>query len=253
MISKVEIKYLTRLHLRKYRKHHGQFILEGARLIKEALAANVEISKLWHVPWEMLNNIQKTILRSAKTKNIILEETEFDDLSKISDTVHHQGLIGIAALPEVPSLKGTADKSILYLEEIRDPGNLGTLFRTAWWFGIEHVTLSPKCVDPYNPKVVRAGMGAHFNLSIYPQVELGDLSALGYTILVADQGGKPLTEIHFNKRIFCLVMGSEAHGVSQRSRTLASELLAIPRVNKAESLNVAVAAGILLFSLTQNT
>jgi len=253
MISKPELKRLTSLHHRKYRELYRQYLLEGLRLLEEALSAEVHISKLWHVPENEQNESQRDLLQAAKQKGIPTIETTASKLQRISDTVHHQGIIGLADLPEISSLNASVGKPVLYLEEIRNPGNLGTILRTAWWFGIEHVVLSPQCADPYNPKVVRGGMGAHFNLLIHPQLRLRELAELGHTILAADQNGKPLTSAQVHDKPFCLVMGSEAHGISDDTLALANEIIAIPIFSGAESLNVAVATGILLFSLTQNS
>ncbi len=249
MISKAELKRLTSLRQRKYRMLHGQYLLEGVRLLEEALSAKINISKLWHLPDHELNDLQKSLILSAAHIGIPIEETTADTLLKVSDTVHHQGVIGEATLPESAELGLSMGESLLYLEEIRDPGNLGTILRTGWWFGIKHIALSPQCVDPYNPKVVRAGMGAHFNLSIYTQAKLEKIANLGHKIVAADQNGEPLESIQKIDNPFCLVIGSEANGISENSRAVANEIVSIPGNSGADSLNVAVATGILLFAL----
>ena len=249
MISNTELKRLTSLRQGKYRKLHGQYLLEGVRLLEEALSAGVKISKLWHQPEDEQNDLQKSLILSAVQKGIPTEETTADTLLKLSDTVHHQGVIGVASLPKPAELGSSRGESLLYLEEISDPGNLGTILRTAWWFGIKHIALSLQCVDPYNPKVVRAGMGAHFNLSIYTRANLKELTKLGHEIVAADQNGEPLKSLKKISGPFCLVMGSEAHGVSEKSQALADKIISIPGNSGADSLNVAVAAGILLFTL----
>ena len=129
MISKAELKRLTSLRQRKYRMLHGQYLLEGVRLLEEALSAKINISKLWHLPDHELNDLQKSLILSAEQIGIPIEETTADTLLKVSDTVHHQGVIGEVTLPESAELGLSMGESLLYLEEIRDPGNLGTILQ----------------------------------------------------------------------------------------------------------------------------
>jgi len=191
------------------------------------------------------------ILQSLQNTNYILTTVHYSIMEKISDAVTPPGIIATFSLPK----QGTPDFSKrlnwLYLDRIRDPGNLGTLLRTSAWFHITHVALSPRCIDPYNPKVVRSGMGAHFHLSIYNNMDLSEYKAHKFTIIGADQKGTPLSNTTASGSVpWVLVLGSEVHGISLKNIPLLDCAVSIPRVGKGDSLNVAIAGGILLHQMT---
>ena len=136
----------------------------------------------------------------------------------------------------------------LYLYQVSDPGNMGTLFRSAAWFGFTHIALSPDCVDPFNPKVVRAGMGAHFGLSIHANIEL-NLFADSHTLIGADHRGNDVSDFKSPEK-FVLILGSEAHGLSKDIQGILDQTISIEKIGFGESLNVAVAGAILMEKLS---
>ena len=142
--------------------------------------------------------------------------------------------------------------NFLILDNISDPGNMGTILRTAIWFGIKDVILSSECVDLYNSKVVRSGMGAHFHLN---QIVINSLDNLipklqkdGFSIIGAELDGTSINKFTVPSK-WALVLGSEAHGISPYIKSSLDESVTIPNKDNLESLNVAVAAGIILNSL----
>ena len=176
----------------------------------------------------------------------MLEQILTKQLEKISFT---QSPAGIAAVCNFPHL-GNPDVNQhkwLYLYQVSDPGNMGTLFRSAAWFGFTHIALSPDCVDPFNPKVVRAGMGAHFGLSIHSNIEL-NLFADSHTLIGADHRGNDVSGFKSPKK-FVLILGSEAHGLSDDIQGIIDQTISIEKTGFGESLNVAVAGAILMEKL----
>jgi len=226
--------------------------------MEEAVYGHADILQVWYTAKISESERKKHLIREFKKRSIPHGETTLENLDRISETVHHQGIIALIRLPIDLKIETGKQQNWLYLEKIRDPGNLGTILRTADWFGVKHVALSKQCADVYNPKVVRSGMGAHFHLNIYPGVNLNKIKEMGHTVIAADYGGKPIVtnfdslqhELHATK--WCLVLGSEAFGITEESRPLIDLCIAIPGSGSAESLNVAVAGGIILFYLLKN-
>ncbi len=248
MITKAQIKIIRSLHNQKGRKEHNKFIIEGSRLIKEALKANYSLSQLY-VTLEFSTNHQE-LLDNCKKTAVEINEIPEQELNVIADTESPSGIIGVSQIPKKMELNTVDNNHVLYLDHISDPGNMGTLLRTASWFGIEHIALSPNCVDIYNPKVVRSGMGAHFYCNFYIQPSYSWLAQSGKEILVADASGDAKSNNGSIPNPWILVMGSEADGVSEEIHAISHTKVSIPKLGKGESLNVAVAAGIILSSVT---
>ena len=137
----------------------------------------------------------------------------------------------------------------IYLDNVSDPGNIGTLLRTAAWFGINNIALSAKCVDPFNPKVVRSAMGAHFLLNIFGDVDLVEFKNNKYCIIGADQNGSPVYGFNFDNEKWVLVIGNEGHGISENSKEYIQHFISIPSKGSGNSLNAAVAGSILIHHL----
>ena len=138
----------------------------------------------------------------------------------------------------------------MYFDQISDPGNLGTLLRSASWFGLKNIALSPRSVDPYNPKVVRAAMGAHFGINLYINVNLNKFLKT-HTIIAASQKGTDITYFNFPKKSV-FVFGNEAHGISTKRMKIIQEFITIKRFGIGESLNIASAASIVMHMIKNN-
>jgi len=244
------------LRARKGRRETGLFLLEGVRLCEQMLQMGVPVGMAL-----------ESVLVSAQRrqdKRIAKLEREFEkagvpvlhapphDVQRVSDTVHGQGIVAAARWSHVPfsSVLFQETATLLALDRIADPGNLGTIVRTAAWFGVGSVLLGRGCADLLNPKTVRATMGGLFSVLICRDVSLLDalarLKREGFRITVAAADGSPDWQTWAGARRSALVLGSEAHGVAPALRAQADRVAAIPQRGPVESLNVAVAAGVFL-------
>ncbi|NIA18642.1 MAG: hypothetical protein GWO85_00935 [Simkaniaceae bacterium] len=246
VVTQQQIKHVRALQHRKYRKEYSQFIIEGFRVIDEALHGNRRIAQVF-IEQSLLENPQyRDLIHRLTERNIPLYESSRKQIKDMSDTQTPSGILAVCPIPE-------ADKNTkgnwLYLDEISDPGNTGTLLRTAAWFGIGNVAFSKGCVDPYSPKTVRAGMGAHFFINIVTESALEQINT-GKTVLGAGMEGEPLSETTCNAP-WVLVLGSEAHGLTKQTARHIDRMITIPKLGHGESLNVAVAGSIILNELTK--
>lgn len=253
MLSRSQTQFLRSLKIKKYRQEEGKFLIEGLRLIGEGLKSNFPIETIWMTENKHNTDTGEKIIFDARKLNIPIKSTSAKSLEQISDTQHHQGIIALADLPDFSS-KEYGD-CILALDRISDPGNMGTLLRTAEWFGVNSILLSEDCVDPFNPKVVRGGMGAHFWMDSITTVKLAEtllqLQFRGYTIIGGDVIGIPMSELILDKnQKWVLVVGNEAHGISESVQHSITQMVSILGKGNVESLNAAVAGGVILEKLS---
>ena len=253
MLSISRIKHLRSLHIKKYRLSHQKCVIEGHRLVNEALNAGANIEHIWYS--ENYAEKNSSFINLLNQSKILHETTSEKSLSQVCDSQHHQGIVALVTIPQHTSF--SVDNSpILILDNISDPGNMGTLLRTAEWFGLKNVMLTPQCVDPYNSKVIRSAMGAHFHLEQLIQIELNDvissLKASDYKLIGAVMDGAPVDTLLLPEK-WALVLGNEAHGLSSQILSHVDEKVTIPKHGNIESLNVAVAGGVILERLVNNT
>lgn len=240
MLSKNLTKYIKSLQNKKYRREHRRFLVEGGKSVLELVKSTLEVEVLCYTA-EFLR-VHPDCLHWKCGEFILVEPSE---LQLIGTLEHNEEALAVVVWPEWP--KTPKDQALtLFLEGLRDPGNLGTIIRLADWFGLNQVFVSPDCVDWHNPKVISASMGSFTRVAIL-EAELKDLSdALPQIpVLVADLNGQTVHGFHFPQQ-FILVMGSESHGPSAFARELAQTTLTIPAFGQAESLNVGVATAIML-------
>ena len=243
--SNNKIKLVRALQSRSRKRHaEAAFVAEGVRLLEEAISAGCPVRFVLYD--ESLSERGKNLIRAIKTQiNVEVAEITIERMSEITNTETPQGILAVLErkslpLPDKPTFLVIAD-------QIRNPGNLGTLLRTAYAAGVDAVLLTPGTTDAYAPKVIRAGMGAHFHLPIEEhswdsiQIRLKDLA-----IFMAEiEGGLPLWEANLRQPC-ALLIGGEAFGPSSLGKTIAKQAVTIPMPGGAESLNAAVAAGILI-------
>lgn len=253
MISKNDLQYYSSLLSKKHRKAENKFIVEGKKSVLEGLNSNYECEIVF-VTNKFAEEHEDAIAELAKVKKkiISLKQKEF---LKISDTETPQGIAAVFVKPkhEFSSELFKADKVLVMLDNIADPGNLGTIIRTSDWFGIKNIFLSENIVDYTNPKVIRGSMGSVFHLNIIENVKpdvLVSLKEKGFEILCADIEGESVFKYKSDKKII-LVLSSEAHGPSKEIEKISDKKIFIPRIGNAESLNVASASAILLAILTK--
>ncbi|MFU2221575.1 TrmH family RNA methyltransferase [Streptococcus pluranimalium] len=234
------IKRTKKLLQKKHRK--DSYLIEGWHLFDEAQKSNAKFRHIF-VLEEMADQL-------TASSEIVLVSS--DVLKEISDAPTPQGIVAEVILNKV-DLPDFKTGRYLVLEDVQDPGNLGTMVRTADAAGLDGVILSDKSADLYNPKTLRSMQGSHFHLpvyrqsltSIFEQMKTADLPVLATTL--SDKSVDYQSLAHFEK--FALVMGNEGQGISPETSELADHLVHINMPGQAESLNVAVAAGIVIFSL----
>lgn len=234
MISNAEIKRLRRLHQKKYRDAERLFLAEGTKLMEEMARAGVKPAGVWAA-----HSLNASLPFEAER----ISEEQMRKISALSTPPGVLAVVPYLTDEAVTPWRGWA----MYLSGVSDPGNMGTLLRIADWFGLSAVFCSPACVDVYNPKVVQASMGAVFRVPFRQNCDsdwLQGVAESGITVVSAEMQGTPVQDFQWPERGL-LVMGSESHGVEPGVEALVSERVTIPRVGEAESLNVAVAAGII--------
>lgn len=254
MLSASRIKQIKSLHQKKFRRQEKQFLLEGNRLIDQALSAGAPILEVWMTQKNRESDFGKKILLQFIEKNIPFSLAPEKIIRQMSDSLNDQGIIALTPIP-VYEKYDDPPKRAIYLDGISDPGNMGTILRTAAWFGIKSIFRTPECVDPFNSKVVRSAMGAHFYFSHFdaiPEEEvLADYAGCKMEIFGTDTNGIPI-EKHCleSSRGWILILGNEAHGIGELSKKYITSTISIPGIKGMDSLNVSVAGGILLHLLT---
>ena len=229
---------------RRNRTTEEAFVAEGVRLVEESLKVRWPIEFILYD--ESLSDRGSEIIKEHHSDSPVeIFQISPSLMSDISDTETPQGILAVlkrqfVALPDLPSFIVIADK-------IRDPGNMGTLIRTAEAAGADALIASPGTVDAFSPKVIRAGMGAHFHLPIRQMDWNGISSYLGHlpVFLAESDNGTPLWNANFQQPCAILI-GGEAFGASLAGQEIATHKVTIPMKGRSESLNAAVAAGILI-------
>lgn len=240
MISKSQIKFIRSLHRRKFREEHQCFIIEGPKMIQEAL----EIA-----PLSVVSLYGTEPLTSAVTSPVPFQEINTHELQQISALKHPQKQIAVC---KYLKHRGSRPEFYIALDTIQDPGNLGTIMRLASWFGIEHIIASHETVNNYNPKVVQASMGAIFNVNVEYVDLKTELETTTLPIYGALLEGENIYSSEIEKKGI-LIMGNEGNGISKELLPLITHPISIPRFGKGESLNVAMATGILLSEFFRNS
>jgi TrmH family RNA methyltransferase len=233
----------------KEREAGQAFIAEGVRLVEEALAAGWPFRFVFHTDELRARGVE--LLKRIKQQKIETEEVQARLLASISDTETSQGILAVLEYQPIPMPQ--AVDFVLVLDAIREPGNLGTLLRTADAAGVQAVVLAPETVDAFAPKVVRAGMGAHFRLPIQSMdwPGIGRLvESMNLGVCLADMRGTACWKTDFRPPL-ALIIGGEAEGASEQARNVAKQTVRIPMQGKAESLNAAVAGSILMFEVVR--
>ena len=237
----------------KERREAGAFVAEGVRLVEEAVSSN------WGFKFALyddsLSERGKSLVERMASQGIEVEEVSESLMNPLSETETPQGILAVLnitllPIPESPNF-------ILIPDQIRDPGNLGTLIRSAAAAGVDAVLFPPETTDAFSPKVLRAGMGAHFRLPIcemtWEEIEhfiTGNASHPRLQVYLADMDGRSCWEMDLRQPL-ALIVGSEADGASVPARKLANHKISIPMMGKMESLNAGVAGSVLMFEVVR--
>jgi len=236
-VDNSKIKELNKLKTRKYRKEEKKFLVEGYHLVEEAYKKGILLEILVE---EKSQPEQTDIPCTYVSSNV---------MNKLSSLDTNAEIIGVC---QILDNKEEYSNKVLMLDNIQDPGNLGTILRSCLAFGFETIILSPDTVDIYNPKVLRATQGTVFNLNIIInelENEISKLRDSGYKILGTDvSSGTDVKECTDNNKLV-LIMGNEGNGVRQNILDMCDDYLHIETSDKVESLNVAIATSILLYEL----
>jgi TrmH family RNA methyltransferase len=239
-----EIQFYRSLHQKKGRYTHNCFIIEGVHLVEEALLSGFPIHEVLFS--EQRNDKPHSIIQKIIKQNIPVRYIHQQDLVRLSSTESPQPILAVAPLPRMNhSIQGSA----IYLYQINDPGNLGTIMRTALWYGVYHILLSADSCDPLNPKTVRASQGALFRIKLTVNMQLSELKSYArtYRLLVSDPACSHFPKVQND---FIAVFGSESHGLSQVTLDFPHQKFGVAKKGYGESLNLAVAAGIFLDRVT---
>jgi TrmH family RNA methyltransferase len=249
ILSKNRIKYLSSLKMKKFRDENGQFLAEGDKIVREVLQNGIQNAAVLAATPEWFN---KNINLTGGVKEIYVAGPQ--DLGKISSFETAPDVIGLFDIPEyVPDFDEIEQLFSVALDSIQDPGNLGTIIRTADWFGIRNIFCNRECADLYNPKTIQASMGAVFNVKLhYTDLNdlLGRLSDLkNYTIIGTYLDGEPIYNLkNVNKGI--MLFGNESRGIAPEFSRYIHSRVTIPPFTTGrfhvESLNVASSVAIAL-------
>ena len=231
-------KHISKLSDAKYRNKFGQFVLEGERLVFDAYDKNADIDFA-----VLSEDYTGKALRCAKT--YVFDKKLF---SQIKNTVNSQGILAVAKMNKNFSHDFSAARTVVYLDGIQDPGNMGTIIRTCDAAGVDAVVISEGCVDVYNPKVVRSTMSSIFSVDVvFGKSNLGQLKNEGFSLIGTHLSAKKsIFDIDFLKKCV-IIIGNEANGISNEVLDICDEKVIIPMVGKCESLNAAVSCSVCVY------
>ena len=242
MLSKNQLKLINALEQKKQRKKNGLFLVQGEKNVGELFNSDFVIKHLFATATYITSH--SAVLSEHHLVNLIVEVSE-EALKKAGTLLSNNSVLAIVECKEtqVPIIRG--NELILVLDQVRDPGNLGTIIRAADWYGIENIVCSPDCADFYNPKVIAATMGSFARVNVSNANLVEYLREQSKPIYGAFLEGKNLHNATLSKSAF-IVMGSESHGISEAVSAVITDKITIPTFGQAESLNVAMATGIIL-------
>jgi TrmH family RNA methyltransferase len=259
------ISKVRELHTTRGRKKSGLFLMEGIHLLEALLDAGIMPQEVYY----QSNELQRTargrallarLLHASESASVHLIEVSERVMSVLGEVQTTAGVVSVLPLaaftPERLRARrlATARPALLILDDLADPGNMGTILRTALAADVDEVLLTTNCVDCFSPKVVRAASGSHVALPIAADLSWDAIRERVMMhcpnqprVLLAEAGGKEMYYEQDLRLPFALIVGNEAHGPSEAARALATQTISIPLANGVESLNAAMAAGIILY------
>lgn len=250
------IKRLSKLKSKKYRNETGTYLIEGEKLIKEALKSGVVIYCVF-IDRELYNK-SNDIARPFSENGIKIYITESAAIEKLSDTVSPQGIVCHACKSKELDFTGI-DNNGLYiaLEGLQDPGNIGTIIRTAEGFGLDGVIMDRNCADIYSPKVIRAAMGSSLRFPIYFTDDMPSavkmLREAGLTVYAAAASvkGKSVTDAFNEEKGYAVIIGNEGNGITKNTMQACESTVFIPMKGITESFNAALAGAIIMWEMSK--
>jgi len=243
MLTKVTIKLIKSLQVKKYRKQEQCFLIEGAKSVQELLASDFEVVKLIATA-DFLSSLKTP----AKGEVVEVSESILENLGEFQT---NRTALAIARFKPNTPVRVSENEFGLILDDIRDPGNLGTIIRTADWYGIHKIIVSPETTDFYNPKVISATMGSFTRVHVFNTDLVEYLRSNTLPVYGAFLEGIDVHKVKFSQEGL-IVIGSESHGISRDLQPFISERITIPRYGGAESLNAAIATAVICDNLQRN-
>ncbi len=241
--AKVKLAKLLQSRARA-RQKEGLVVLEGVRLVRDAWQSGIVPSFVLHTQGtddDFTDKLARTGVDVSPVDDAVMQH--------ITDTQTPQGIVGVFPLPQHTYPPDA--RRVLILDAIADPGNMGSLLRTAAGAGVDVVVLSPGCVDTYNPKVLRGGMGAHFRLPVvemtWTQIQAQVQGSVNAVYLADGAATTSYDAVDWTRGAWALITGSEAHGASTEAEQITTARVMIPMAHRTESLNAAVATAVILF------
>jgi TrmH family RNA methyltransferase len=244
MFSKQQQKYVQSLQIKKYRQEHHAFLVEGAKSVLELMDSDFEIELVFCTSKFFLEN-------EKKLEKISAEQISQTELEKMSTLQSNDSAVAIAKMKPNTHLEATEKEFVLVLDDIRDPGNLGTILRITDWYGITKVVCSDTTVDFYNPKVIAASMGSFTRIQAFYtnlQAYLEQISLQKTVIIGTFLNHENLHQFSFPEAGY-IVLGNESNGIGEVVEKFVTNKVTIPRFGHAESLNVGIATAIVLDNL----
>lgn len=234
-----QVKRVRALHNKKYRDEYGEFFIEGPKLLQEAIKYRQNIKNVFYCPDLIEKDFKVEAIKVSK-----------EIMAKMTDTSTPQGIVAVC---DIPRYELNKREKLLFLDRVQDPGNVGTIIRTADAFGFDAVLLSAGCADVYSPKVVRATMGSLFHLPIIQDVSVERLKSFGNKIYSSSlETDNFLDNVKLDVP-FILVIGNEGKGISDEVKEITDSFVKIDMAGNAESLNASIAAGILMYEFASRT
>ena len=244
------IKAVRALHDRRARREQGAYLVEGVTLLLDALQAGIQPTLVLRDDTRLQPAARAALDPALAPLDDIVQPVGPAAFRAVAETEAPQGVVAVVPLPAGPLPEVAAGDLVLIADRIHDPGNLGTMLRAAEGAGVRWVLTTTGTVDPFSPKVVRAGMGAHFRLPIAADLPWARVPALirgGLRLLGANAAARRTYDEVDWRPGGALVIGSEAGGLSDEARAAVDDTIAIPLQGRVESLNAAVAAAVILF------
>lgn len=251
-LSSSYLKQISKLKLKKYREETNSFLIESEKILKEALKSDWKVEEIYLTSRNL--HLIDSLMDFSSLEYCKIFELSEKEFNKISNETTPSGIAAKIQKKKfnLNSIFENHTQIILAFEKISDPGNLGTILRTADWFGFKSIVLSENSVDFTNPKVIKASMGSIFHLEIFEETNLKIFFELvkekNYKVLGTSSTGKNIASFQFSQK-YVIVFGNESKGLSKDVFSQCDDIIGIPAFGSAESLNLAISSSIILYEL----
>ncbi|MDX1391634.1 MAG: RNA methyltransferase [Rheinheimera sp.] len=243
MISQKWSKLIRALQQKKYRKIEQLFVVEGEKAVLELLASNWQVAAIFATDSFLQQH------GATCTKAALVQSCSSDELEKVGSFASNDAALAVVNMPAHSDFVPHTSGWVLVLDQVNDPGNLGSIIRIADWYGIKHIVCSPDTADCYNPKVIAAAKGSFLRVTLHYQPLLPLLRSTTLPVFGAYLGGDSVHQLTLSQAAGFIVLGNEANGISSELESVISRKITIPAFGCAESLNVGIAAAVICDNL----